>query len=287
MLDSQIIFVAGLSGSGKSTAMAALEDLDFYCADNLPAQLIPQFLDLCDKATPPIRKIALAVVSREERFFRSFPDVVEKTRERGSEVKVLFLHCADEVLVNRYRETRRVHPLSPAGSVEEGIERERALVTDLSGLSDVQIDTSDLNIHQLKEVVIREVSGSVRQTVVNLISFGFRFGPPRSVELLLDVRVLPNPYFDERLRDGTGLDAEVSDYVIKSSRGAALLERLRDLLEFLLPLYDQEGKAYVTLGIGCTGGQHRSVAITEALAARLRSAGREVNVDHRDVGERE
>jgi UPF0042 nucleotide-binding protein len=280
---AKIVFVAGLSGSGKSTAMAALEDVGFYGVDNLPAQLIPQFLDLCEKATPPIEKVALAVDTREEPFLRTLPDAVRELRASGSSVKVLFLECGDEVLQERYRETRRVHPLSPAGTVAEGIERERALLTDLVRLADIQIDTSSLNVHQLKETVGRKVSGAVRYTVINLVSFGYRYSIPANAELLFDVRFLPNPYFEAELRERTGLEAEVADYVMKTERGVEVFERLKDFLSFLLPMYDQEGKAYLTLGIGCTGGRHRSVAMIEALAAQLRKEGREVNVQHRDV----
>jgi UPF0042 nucleotide-binding protein len=280
----QIVFVSGLSGSGKSTAMAALEDLSFYCVDSLPAQLIAQFLDLCSKATPPIGKIALAVDAREPHFLQRVPGVVEQLRQTGASVGVIFLDCADEILVNRYRETRRVHPLSPSGSVEEGIERERGLLMEMARLADFRIETSNLNVHQLKETVIQHVSGQVRSTVVNLVSFGFRHGPPASVETLFDVRFLPNPYFEQALRSKTGLDPEVAEFVLKSSRGSELFSRLADLLVFLLPLYDQEGKAYLTIGVGCTGGRHRSVAMVEALAELLRERDREVNVEHRDVG---
>ena len=281
---AQIVFVSGLSGSGKSTAMAALEDLSFYCVDNLPAQLIAQFLDLCSKATPPIGKIALAVDAREAHFLQKVPGVVEQLRQAGASVGVIFLDCADEILVNRYRETRRVHPLSPSGSVEEGIERERGLLMEMARLADFRIETGSLNVHQLKETVVQHVSGHIRSTVVNLVSFGFRHGPPASGETLFDVRFLPNPYFEEALRSQTGLDPEVAEFVLKSPRGSELFSRLADLLVFLLPLYDQEGKAYLTIGVGCTGGRHRSVAMVEALAQLLRKQDREVNVEHRDVG---
>jgi UPF0042 nucleotide-binding protein len=279
----QIVFVSGLSGSGKTTAMAALEDLSFYCVDNLPAQLVPQFLDLCAKATPPIAKVALAVDSREEAFLRRFPELVRDLRSLGGKVDGIFLDCSNDVLQNRYRETRRVHPQSPDGSVEEGIDRERRLLTEVAGMSNYQIDTSVLNVHQLKETVMQLVSGRTRGTVVNVISFGFRYGSPQAAELLFDLRFLPNPYFEEELRKRTGMDAEVADYVLKSATGSAFFERLRDFTEYLLPLYDAEGKAYVTIGVGCTGGRHRSVAVAQALAACLRERPREVNVDHRDV----
>jgi UPF0042 nucleotide-binding protein len=279
----RIVFVSGLSGSGKTTAMAALEDLSFYCVDNLPVQLVAQFLDLCTTASSRIDKIALALDAREKNFFESFPEVVADLRARGARVDVLFLDCGDDVLERRYRETRRVHPLSPEGSVRVGIDRERSLLDDVVTLADLKIDTTLLNVHQLKDTIVRHVSGAGRETVVNLVSFGFRHGTPAAVELLFDVRFLPNPYFEESLRPGTGLEAPVADYVLRNERGEAFFEKLNHFVDYLLPFYDEEGKAYVTIGIGCTGGRHRSVAIAEAIAARLHELGREVNVNHRDV----
>jgi UPF0042 nucleotide-binding protein len=281
---NRAVFLSGLSGSGKSTAMAALEDLGFYCVDNLPPQLVAQFVDLCSKATPPIRKIALTVDAREEAFLSAVPSVVEQLRRSGLEVEVIFLDCADDVLVSRYRETRRVHPLSPGGSVQEGIALERRLLTDVARLADFRLDTTRLNVHQLKDTVAQHVSGLVRATVVSLISFGFRFGTPPSAELLFDVRFLPNPHFEPALRTRTGEDPEVAKYVLENPRAVELVTHLRELLAFLLPLYDREGKSYLTIGIGCTGGRHRSVAIASLLAQVLRAEGREANVSHRDVG---
>jgi UPF0042 nucleotide-binding protein len=278
-----ILFISGLSGSGKTTAMAALEDLGFYCVDNMPVQLADQFLDLCAKTQPPIEKIAMALDSREESFLRYFPTAVEELKTKGAGVEVLFLECSNAVLEKRYRETRRVHPLSPEGSVEEGIEREREALRDAARLADLVLDTSELNVHQLKEVVVRHVIGARRETVVNLMSFGFRWGTPQSVELLFDLRCLPNPYFEETMRERSGCDPEVSDYVLESEQGRQLYERILDLVEFLLPLNDQEGKAYLTIGLGCTGGRHRSVAVASALATALRQRGREANLEHRDM----
>jgi len=279
----QIIFVSGLSGSGKTTAMAALEDLSFYCVDNLPVQLVPQFIALCATASTVIDKIALALDAREKNFLDRFPEVVDELRERGSAVEVLFLDCANETLERRYRETRRVHPLSPEGSVIDGIERERTLLDQVDRMADLKIDTTRLNVHQLKDTIVRHVSGAGRETVINLVSFGYRHGTPASVELLFDVRFLPNPYFDEQLRPGTGLEAPVADYVLQSERGREFFTRLDEFVDYLLPFYDAEGKAYLTIGIGCTGGRHRSVAVAEAVGQRLREQGREVNVSHRDV----
>ena len=219
---AEIVFVSGLSGSGKSTAMAAVEDLGFYCVDNLPAQLALQFLDLCAQSSPPIDKIALAMDARESQFLQRFPEVVGEVRRSGASVRVFFLDCDNETLQRRYRETRRVHPLSPEGSVEEGIEAERKILVDVASLADQRIDTSSLNVHQLKQAVVGQLIGEVRKTVVNLISFGFRYQTPRAAELLFDLRFLPNPYFEDHLRPGTGCDAEVSDFVLKSGRGQAL-----------------------------------------------------------------
>ena len=283
MSPARVVFVSGLSGSGKTTAMAALEDLGFYCADNLPAPLVEQFLDLCTKSLPPIDKIALALDAREDQFLTAMPAVLRRVRESGHSVELIFLESSEQVLVRRYRETRRVHPLSPDGSVERGIAAEQQLLREVAALADRSIDTSQLNVHQLKAAVVQVVSGRARPTVVNLTSFGFRYGTPEALELLFDVRFLPNPHFEADLRDRSGRDAPVSEYVLKSTRGAAFLERLRDWLGFLLPLYDSEGKAYVTIGVGCTGGRHRSVAVAEAVAAALRADGREVNVEHRDL----
>lgn len=282
-MPGRVVFVSGLSGSGKSTAMAALEDQGFYCVDNLPAPLVEQFIDLCAKATPSIEKIALALDAREPQFLGELPIVVARLRESGREVRVVFLEASHQVLVNRYRETRRVHPLSPDGSVETGIERERTLLRDVARLADRAIDTSRMNVHQLRDEVLHALAGERRPGVVNVVSFGFRYGTPDALELLFDVRFLANPYFEESLRMRTGLDVEVSEYVLAEPRGKAFLERLCGWLDFLLPLYDAEGKAYLTVGIGCTGGRHRSVAVAEALAGALRHEGREVNVAHRDV----
>lgn len=281
--DTQIVFVAGLSGSGKTTAMAALEDLGFYCVDNLPPMLIKQFLELCSQSTPPVRRTALAIDTREPSFLEGVPDVIRELRGGGGRIELVFLDCNNETLVNRYRETRRVHPLSPGGNVQDGIERERGLLVDLARLADVVVDTSSLNVHQLRDTIVRHVVGASRSTVVNVLSFGFRFGPPRSAELMFDVRFLPNPHFEPALRPKTGLESEVAEFVLKAERTGTLLEHLRQLLGYLLPLYDEEGKAYLTIAIGCTGGRHRSVAIAHQLAQDLRSLGREVNVSHRDV----
>ena len=281
--EQNIVFVSGLSGSGKTTAMAALEDLGFYCVDNLPAALTVQFLDLCRKTTPPIAKIALAIDARGASFLATLPAAIEELRESGAEVEVYFLECSSEVLEKRYRETRRVHPLSPDGTVAEGIRAEREALAAVSSLADQVFDTSAFNVHQLKEAIVRSVTGEQKQTLVNVVSFGFRYGTPTNLELLFDMRCLPNPYFEERLRPGSGLDEDVADYVLESELGRDLYTRIHELVQFLLPLYDKEGKAYLTIGIGCTGGRHRSVAVATALESALRKQGRQANLEHRDI----
>jgi UPF0042 nucleotide-binding protein len=279
-----VVFVAGLSGSGRSTAMDALEDVSFYSVDNLPPQLVEQFLDLCAKSDPPRRQVALAIETRDASFVAGIPRVIEQLRGENARVDLLFLDCDSESLVNRYRETRRVHPLSPQGSVEQGVERERTLLAELARLADFTIDTTGMNVHELREAVVRWAVGRARPTVVNLTSFGFRRGAPAHAELMFDVRFLPNPHFEPRLRPRMGTDPEVAEYVLKGEAAAGLMDRLRGLLAFLLPLYDAEGKAYISVAVGCTGGQHRSVTVAEVLARELRAAGREVNVAHRDAG---
>tara|TARA_B100001123_G_scaffold449607_1_gene615642 strand:+ start:750 stop:1619 length:870 start_codon:yes stop_codon:yes gene_type:complete len=285
LLGTHVVFVSGLSGGGKSTAMAALEDLSYYCVDNLPPLLVEQFLDLCGKSTPPLAKIALAVDAREDLFIAEFPVLLDRLRSSGARVELICLDCTTDELINRYRETRRVHPLSPTGSVEEGVQKEREILHEVFQRADFMVDTSELNVHQLKETVTKFVFEGVRGTTVNLISFGFRKTVPISAELLFDVRFLPNPYYEPELRTLTGKDQPVTDFVLRNELAAEFLEKLQDMLGFLLPLYEREGKAYLTIGIGCTGGRHRSVAIVNRVRDLLKSEGREVNVAHRDVGD--
>ncbi len=279
-----IVFLGGLSGSGRTTAMGALEDLGYYGVDNIPPQLVEPFVDLCAKAKPPIDKLALALDAREEGFLKSFPAVVDAVRCGAVDVEVIFLDCRNDVLLERYRETRRVHPLAPTGSVEEGVGRERRLLFDVARMADHTIDTSELNVHQLRDAVVRLVVGEERACVVNLVSFGYRYGVPSSADLLFDVRFLRNPHFERKLRARTGLEGDVAEYVLEHERTREWMARFGDFLGYLLGLYDREGKAYLHVGIGCTGGRHRSVAVVEALASRLRETQREVNVLHRDVG---
>lgn len=211
--------------------------------------------------------------------------MIDELRRGDVRVRVLFLDCTTDVLVDRYRETRRVHPLSPAGSVEEGIARERELLAEVARLADLRLDSSDLNVHELRRAIAEWAGAgeSVRGPVVSLVSFGFRHGLPRGADLVFDVRFLPNPHFEPRLRPRTGLDPEVASFVLDTPPAKQLLAHLGSLLSFLLPLYEREGKSYLTVAVGCTGGRHRSVAVLEELATELRRLGQNVSVSHRDV----
>lgn len=280
------IFVSGLSGSGKTTVMAALEDLGFYCADNLPVQLVGQFLDLCAKATPPLERVAMAIDAREGPLVAKLPETLHSLRDSGGNVELLFLEAGVRELMNRYRETRRVHPHARSGQLAVGIESERELLAGVAAQADRLIDTSGLNVHELRTLIFDHVSGTLRRLGVRLISFGFRYGTPGEAELLFDARFLANPYFEETLRECTGRDPEVARFVLEGDTGREFLNRLREWLAFLLPQYDAEGKPFLTLAVGCTGGRHRSVAVVEALASTLREQGRSVSVDHRDLEKR-
>lgn len=277
------IFVSGLSGSGKTTVMAALEDLGFYCADNLPVQLVGQFLDLCAKASPPLVRIAMAIDAREGPLVAQLPATLRALRDTGGNVELLFLEAGVRELMNRYRETRRVHPHARGGQLSEGIESERELLAGVAAQADRLIDTSGLNVHELRRLIFDHVSGTLRQLGVRLVSFGFRYGTPDAAELLFDARFLSNPYFEESLREATGRDSAVSRYVLEGKSGLEFMSRLREWLAFLLPQYDAEGKPFLTVAVGCTGGRHRSVAVVEALASTLREQGRSVSVEHRDL----
>lgn len=280
-----IIIVTGLSGSGKSFAIRALEDNGFFCVDNLPAPLIPKFIDLCQGYQEDIMRVALGVDLRGERFLQSLPEVISDARAAGHHLLVLFFDASDDVLLRRFSETRRPHPLSGKGSVQDGILRERKALESVRALADKIIDTSDFNVHQLKQEMEQQFCQAPysRRMNVFLSSFGYKFGIPHDTDLILDVRFLPNPYFVNELRENSGLDENVRDYVLSNDDTRAFLDRLLALLEFTLPLYEREGKSSLTLALGCTGGRHRSVALVEELRQRLGEDKFRIQVKHRDI----
>ncbi|HEY6838031.1 MAG TPA: RNase adapter RapZ [Geobacteraceae bacterium] len=280
----RIVIITGLSGSGKSTAVRALEDEGFFCLDNLPVMLIPTFIDLVDKSTEKVSDVALVMDIRSRDFLTGYEKVLQEVQEAGQTVEILFFDASDEVLIRRFSETRRRHPALYAHSVPEGIRFEREQLAGLRRMATKVFDTSEMNVHQLKEAVLAHVRGEQggKEMTVHLESFGYRYGIPLESDILMDVRFLPNPYFVPELKEFSGLDPGVRDYVLGQAATREFLDRFTALLEFLLPAYRREGKSYVTISIGCTGGRHRSVVVVEALHELF--AGRRINlkITHRD-----
>jgi UPF0042 nucleotide-binding protein len=280
---THIVVITGMSGSGKTTAIRTLEDAGYFCIDNLPVPLLGKLLELATHAGN-MPRIAVVVDAREGRFLGGSPQVLESLRADGVKVEVLFLDASDEVLLRRFSETRRRHPLSPEGAVLVGVEEERKVLRHLRALADEVIDTSSINSHELKRMIrSRFAEGESDLLNVSLLSFGYRYGLPAQADLVFDVRFLPNPYFVPGMRERTGRDADVAAYVMDRSEARELLDRLHDLAKYLLPHYRKEGKSYLTVAIGCTGGKHRSVAFVRALAERLGGAETLVRVWDRDI----
>jgi RNase adapter protein RapZ len=282
---TRAVILTGVSGSGKSTALRALEDADWYCVDNLPVVLLDKLVELGAQAGGQIQRLALVVDARDERFLPEAPRIIEEVRRSGTQVDVLFLEASDETLLRRYSETRRRHPMAgEGGSVPEGIAAERRALAPLKAVAGEVVDTTAMNVHQLKSFIhSRFLVGPAGRLGVTVVSFGFRYGVPSHADLVLDVRFLPNPYFVPELKPHSGLDPAVRDFVLGQPDARTFLDKLADFGAFLLPRYAAEGKSYLTLAIGCTGGRHRSVALAEELARRLGEGGTEARVWHRDV----
>lgn len=280
-----VVIVTGMSGAGKSQALNTLEDLGFFCVDNLPPALIGTFIQLCGGLRQPISRIALGVDIRGREFFDDLSSALSSIDEAGTKPVVLFLEADDDILVRRYKETRRRHPLSPQGSVLEGIHEERILLSDLRGKASIIMDTSDLSPaglrKQLVEVLTRNVK--LQKLLITIVTFGFKHGLPMDADLVFDVRFLPNPFYIADLKSLTGLDVRIVKYLNKSPITKSFLSRMSRFVDFLLPHYVEEGKSHLTIAIGCTGGRHRSVAMGEALRAHLESDEHAVVVEHRDI----
>jgi UPF0042 nucleotide-binding protein len=279
----QVIIVTGLSGSGKSTAIHVLEDLGFYCIDNLPVALIPRFLELCANSEEPITRVALGIDQRERVFLRNYSDVLADLRSRGQRVQILYLEAADNVLLRRFSETRRPHPAAGSGGVAEGIRTERELLAGLREMATQIVDTSVFTVHELREKLRQSLSRTQGALMVTLESFGYKYGVPVDADVMFDVRFLANPFFVEELRMQTGLDATVATYVLQRPEASLFLSQVSALLESTLPLYMREGKSYLTVAVGCTGGRHRSVVIVEELGRRLTAWGYATHLRHRDL----
>jgi UPF0042 nucleotide-binding protein len=278
----RIVVITGMSGSGKSTAVRALEDAGYFCIDNLPAPLLPKVTELAGPGET--QRLAFVMDVREGHFLAHAPRVLDEARRIGHEVSVLFLDASDQALLQRYQETRRRHPLAPDGSVAEGIAKERAALKELREQSQHVLDTSGMTVHQLKAAVQQQFA-SAEKTALSMtpVSVGDRHGVPPQADLVFDARFLPNPFFVPELKAFTGLDPKVATYVLDRPETGEFMDKIVALLEFLLPRFQREGRSYLTVAIGCTGGKHRSVALVHALEDRLREGPVKPRVWDRDV----
>jgi UPF0042 nucleotide-binding protein len=300
----RVILISGLSGSGKTTAIKALEDIGFYCVDNLPILLLPKFIELCEQSGGKIPKVAVVEDIRgtvsypgwEEKgagregkdFLEDSRRIIQNLQREGYSIEILFLESSDPILMRRFSETRRQHPLAVGGAIREGIRAEREGLQGIRDMANQVIDTSHFNVHQLKDRIQRyaQEGSSSGQITVNLLSFGYSFGIPFEADLLLDVRFLPNPYFIEELKRLKGEDPKVTEYVLQWEETKEFLQRVQEFIRFLLPLYVRERKTHLTIAVGCTGGRHRSIVIVNRLAEMLRDElaerGVYLSVRHRD-----
>jgi UPF0042 nucleotide-binding protein len=281
----KIIIITGLSGSGKSTAVAAFEDAGFYCVDNMPVDLLPKFLELPIKSESQITGLALVMDLREKGFLSKYKEVFNSLRHKGHHFEILFLEADEQILLQRYSQTRRHHPISQGKGVLESIRAEKLMLIDLKKAADNVINTSHYNVHELKSIIL-----NIAQKVIELapmyikvVSFGFKYGIPHDADLIIDVRFLPNPYFVPKLKALDGETPEVKNYVLDNNETRIFLGKYLDLLDYLIPLYEKEGKAYLTLAVGCTGGRHRSVVIARALYEHICASELHIEMNHRDI----
>ena len=287
MFNITIFIITGLSGSGKSTVMAALEDAGFYCVDNMPVDLLPKFLELPIERDSEITGIALVMDLREKGFLDRYENVFRELKQKGYRFSILFLEADEEILVRRYSATRRQHPLSVGKNLLEGIRAEKQQLQGLRSAADRIIDTSRFNVHELKSTILDIVRKSKKLVPmrINVVSFGFKYGIPHDADLIMDVRFLANPYFIPELKDLDGETQQIKDFVLKREQTQAFLKKYLDLLDYLIPLYEKEGKAYLTIAIGCTGGRHRSVTIAGHIFEHIRTTGKTVGLNHRDINQ--
>lgn len=283
MSSLDLVVVTGMSGAGRSTALRVLEDLGYFCVDNIPPALIPHLIELLTDEEG-LRRVAVGVDVRTGRFLEGAGDVLDSLIRGGYQVELIFLESQDDELVRRYSETRRSHPLAPGGNLLQAIQRERERVAPLRARAGFIIDTTGRSVHDLRRTLVEHVArgGQRSRMVTRIVSFGFKYGLPVDADLVFDLRYLPNPHFVAELRPRSGLDAQVAAFVLDTAEAKDLLADLAAMLTKLLPRYEREGKSYLTVAVGCTGGRHRSVSMAEALGQRLRGLG-EVRVEHRDL----
>ncbi|MDD3224242.1 MAG: RNase adapter RapZ [Clostridium sp.] len=284
----RFVIVTGLSGAGKTQAIRSLEDLGYFCVDNMPPTLIPKFADACFQRNGKIDRVALVIDIRGGEFFDDLFKSLENLKKRGYSYEILYLEASDEVLVKRYKESRRKHPLSPQGRVLSGIELERKKLDEMRNRADNIIDTSNLGARELREKItkIYQSEGQIEtKLIVTVLSFGFKYGIPVDSDLVFDVRFLPNPFYIPELKPFSGNDKPVRDYVLGFDETVKFIDKLSEMLEFLIPYYLKEGKRQLIISIGCTGGRHRSVTIANAIYEKLLKGGQNVNIEHRDIDE--
>lgn len=284
----RFVIVTGMSGGGKSTALRMLEDAGFYCVDNLPVLLIEKFVELIAMPNSEVTKVALGLDVRADQSFEDVEKILHKLRDNGYSFEILFMEAGDAELLKRYKETRRVHPLSPDGRIEDGIRREREILKNMKSQADYVIDTSRLLTRELKEELDRIFvrNENYNSLMVTILSFGFKHGIPADADLVFDVRFLPNPFYIEELKYKTGNDREVQNYVMSFEEAHIFIDKLTDMVKFLIPNYVKEGKYQLVIGIGCTGGKHRSVTLANRLYEELKDRGDYgLKIAHRDVGQ--
>jgi len=284
----RFVIVTGLSGAGKTQTIRCLEDLGFFCVDNMPPTLIPKFAEACHQTGGKIDKIALVIDIRVGKFFDDLFVSLSYLIEQGFKYEILFLDASDEVIIKRFKESRRKHPLAPDGRILTGIEMERNRLREVRDRSDNIINTTKLSPRELREEITKIYSeeGQIEiELMITIVSFGFKFGIPVDSDLVFDVRFLPNPFYIPELKAFSGLNIEVQDYVLKHKETEIFVDKLQDMLEFLIPSYIKEGKRQLIISIGCTGGRHRSVAISDEIFKRLKSNNHKVNIEHRDIYE--
>ena len=284
--EMEFLIVTGLSGAGKSRAVNALEDIGFYCVDNIPPKLIPTFYDLCRQAKGGFKHVAAVTDIRGGNMFDSLFETLELLKEEEKAYRILFLDANDLVLINRFKETRRKHPLAEncLGSLEQAVKMERDILKTVRERADYIIDTSYLSPAQLKERISSLFLGDASEALmIHCVSFGFKYGIPSEADLVFDVRCLPNPFYVEELKKLTGLDEPVREYVMKWEQTQGFIRRFIDLIDYMLPLYCNEGKSQLVIAIGCTGGHHRSVALAQLLYNHLLENNRRASVNHRDI----
>ena len=285
MIASKIIIVTGLSGSGKSTAIDVMEDAGYYCVDNMPVALLPKFLEMPIEPTREISGLAFGMDAREKNFIDQHPTVFDTLRQAGHRLEILFLEASNGALLSRYSQTRRHHPMGRGANLEAVIQDERDQLAPLRAKADHIIDSTRFSVHQLKAAIREWIrSDDLPRMQIHIVSFGFKYGQPPAADLLVDVRFLANPYFQPELKALDGESSRVRDFVLSDPNSSVFFEKYRDLLDFLLPLYEKEGKAYLTIAVGCTGGHHRSVTMARGLFEHIREQGLDVEITHRDIG---